>query len=114
MLEFNFKEYLKGVFKLSEKGELGVDMLFLGLTRPTMIFGVSYMVVATYFLIGVMGFVLTSDFRFFLAMVPIHAVAYIASEKEPLFMELFMVRQQKCNRCKNKLYHGLNNSYDVL
>lgn len=99
---------------MSSKGELDVDMLFLGLTRPTMIFGVSYMVVAVYFLLGVMGFVLTSNFKFFFAMPFIHGVAYVASSKEPLFMELFMIRQQKCNKCKNRLYHGLNNSYDVL
>ncbi|PIR37404.1 MAG: type IV secretion system protein VirB3 [Alphaproteobacteria bacterium CG11_big_fil_rev_8_21_14_0_20_39_49] len=97
-----------------ETGELETDMLFLGLTRPSMIFGVSYLVVMTYFLIGCMGFVLTSDFKFFGGMLPIHCVAYVLSEKEPLFMELFMVKQQKCNKCKNKFYHGLTNSYDVM
>jgi type IV secretion system protein VirB3 len=98
---------------MSNTGELESDMLFLGLTRPSMIFGVSYLVVMTYFLIGAMGFVLTSDFRFFFGMIPIHLGAYVMSQKEPLFMELFMIRQQKCNKCKNRFYHGLTNSYDV-
>jgi len=97
-----------------ETGELETDMLFLGLTRPSMLLGVSYMVVMSYFLVGTMGFVLTSDFKFFFGMIPIHGAAYVMSEKEPLFMELFMIKQQKCNKCKNRLYHGLTNSYDVM
>ena len=97
-----------------ETGELETDMLFLGLTRSSTILGVSYIVVLLNFLVGAMGFVLTSDFKFFGAMVPVHLVAYVLSKKEPLFMELFLVKQQKCNRCKNRFYHGLSNSYDVM
>jgi type IV secretion system protein VirB3 len=95
-------------------GELEVDMLFLGLTRPSMLFGVSYTVVLANFFICMMYFVGTSDFKGFMAMPVVHAVAYVLSEKEPLFLELFMIRQQKCNKCKNRLYHGLTNSYDVM
>jgi type IV secretion system protein VirB3 len=99
---------------MSGTGELEVDMLFLGLTRPSMLFGVSYTVVLVNFFLCMMGFVITSDFKFFMAMPLIHGVAYVLSEKEPLFLELFMVKQQKCNKCKNRLYHGLTNSYDVM
>lgn len=99
---------------MANTGELEVDMLFLGLTRPSMLFGVSYTVVLANFFICMMYFVLTSDFRGFLAMPAIHALAYVMSEREPLFLELFMIKQQKCNKCKNRLYHGLTNSYDVM
>lgn len=95
-------------------GELEVDPLFLGLTRPSMLFGVSYTVVLANFFLCMMYFVISSDFRGFLALPLIHGVAYLLSEKEPLFLELFMIKQQKCNRCKNRLYHGLTNSYDVM
>ncbi len=98
----------------SDGGQLEIDMVFLGLTRPSMLFGVSYTVVMAYFFTCMMYFVLTSDFKGFGAMFPLHGIAYIASQKEPLFLELFMIRQQKCNRCKNKLYHGMTNSYDVM
>jgi type IV secretory pathway VirB3-like protein len=40
---------------MSDSGELETDMLFLGLTRPPMLFGVSFTVVMCYFLIGTMG-----------------------------------------------------------
>ncbi|MCE3232987.1 MAG: type secretion system protein VirB3 [Rickettsiaceae bacterium] len=95
-------------------GELEVDMLFLGLTRPPMLFGVSYTVVLANFFICMMYFVLTSDFKGFGSMPLIHGIAYVLCQKEPLFLELFMLKQQKCNKCKNRLYHGLTNSYDVM
>lgn len=99
---------------MSGTGELEVDMLFLGLTRPPMLFGVAYAVVMVNFLIGMFYFVVTSDFRGWALIPVVHGIAYIASQKEPLFLDLFMVKQQKCNKCKNKLYHGMTNSYDVM
>ncbi len=100
---------------MSETGELEVDMLFLGLTRPPMFFGVSYVIVMGYFLVVMLVFIQTNDIFFLFGAPPIcHAIAYYPSQKEPLFMELFMIRVQKCNRCKNKLYHGMTNSYDVM
>lgn len=99
---------------MANTGELETDMLFLGLTRPAMFLGVSFSVVAMNFFICLMYFTATSDFRGFLAMFFLHGAAYVMSEKEPLFLELFMIRQQRCNKCKNRLYHGLTNSYDVM
>lgn len=98
---------------MANTGELEVDMVFLGLTRPSMLFGVSYTVVLAYFFTCMMYFVATSDFRGFLVMPLCHGIGYVLSEKEPLFLELFMIKQQKCNRCKNRFYHGMTNSYDV-
>ncbi|MDB2414248.1 VirB3 family type IV secretion system protein [Rickettsiales bacterium] len=99
---------------MSGTGELEVDPVFLGLTRPSMLFGVSYSVVILNFFGCMMYYVASSDFRAFLAMPLLHAIGYIASQKEPLFIELFMVKQQKCNRCSNRFYHGMTNSYDVM
>ena len=99
---------------MAKDGQLEVDMLFLGLTRPPMLFGVSYTVVLMNFFLCMMYFVISSDFTGFFALPVVHGVAYLLSEREPLFLELIMIRQQKCNRCKNRLYHGLTNSYDVM
>lgn len=99
---------------MSNTGRLETDMVFLGLTRPSMLFGVGYNVVLMNFFMCMMGYVMTSDFRAFLLLFALHGVGYVATQKEPLFLELFMVRQQKCNRCSNRLYHGLTNSYDVM
>ena len=72
---------------MANTGELEVDMLFLGLTRSPMLFGVSYMVVAINFLSCMGYFVVTSDFAGFMAMPVIHGVAYVASQKEPLLKQ---------------------------
>lgn len=98
---------------MADTGELEVDMLFLGLTRPPMFFGVSYIIVMMNFLSCMTYYVIFTDGKAFLAMPIIHGVAYVLSQKEPLFMELFKIRMQKCNKCKNRLYHGMTNSYDV-
>jgi len=99
---------------MANTGELEVDMVFLGLARPSMLFGVSYTVAIANFLTCMMYFVMTSDLRGFLALPMIHGLAYFMSQREPLFLELFMIKQQKCNRCKNKIYHGMTNSYDTI
>ena len=99
---------------MANTGELEVDMLFLGLTRASMLFGVSYTVVMINFLIGCTYFILSSDFKGFGMMPIVHGIAYVASQKEPLFLDLFMIKQQKCNKCQNRFYHGMTNSYDVM
>lgn len=99
---------------MADTGRLETDMVFLGLTRPSMFFGVSYTVVLMNFFGCMMGYIISSDFRAFFLLIVIHGIGYVATQKEPLFLELFMIRQQKCNRCSNRLYHGLTNSYDVM
>lgn len=91
--------------------KLKADSLFVGLTRPPMLFGVSYNFVLLNFLISIMGFILTTDFRFFLAAFILHGFGYYICSKEPLFIELFMVKSQRCPQRSNTFYHGAN-SYD--
>ena len=98
---------------MADTGELEVDMVFLGLTRPPMLFGVSYTVVIMNFFVSMMYYVLSSDAKAFLSMPIVHGIGYVLTQKEPLFLDLFMIKQQKCNKCKNRMYHGLTNSYDV-
>jgi type IV secretion system protein VirB3 len=98
---------------MSQTGKLEADPLFIGLTRPPVIFGVSYMFVVMNFFVNVIIFIQTSNFMYLFVCLPgIHMVGYIICFKEPLFVELFLVRSAKCTKCKNKTYHGAN-SYDV-
>lgn len=98
---------------MANTGELELDMLFLGLTRPPMLFGVSYTIVMINFLGCITAYLLFPHLKILLVCFPVHGVAYVLSQKEPLFMELFRVRMAKCNKCKNRFYHGMTNSYDV-
>lgn len=98
---------------MAGSGEIEVDILFLGLTRSPMLFGVSYMVVVMNFLISMTYFVLTSDFKVIVVFLFLHAVGYVLSQREPLFIQLVLNKSQKCRRCRNFRYHGQTNSYDI-
>ena len=91
--------------------ELKVDPLFVGLTRPPMLFGVSYNFAVANGFICMLLYISYADIRFFALMFPIHAFGYYLCSKEPLFIELFRIKAQKCSKCVNKIYHK-GNSYD--
>lgn len=98
---------------MSGTGSLKADPLFLGLTRPTMIFGVSFKFVMMNVLVSFISFIQTANFIYMLVLLPgLHGIAYLICFKEPLFLELYILKFSKCNKCKNKLYHGAN-SYDT-
>lgn len=91
---------------------VGSDPLFLGLTRPAMLFGVSYPFAAMNGLGCLMYYILSNNFVAFLALPFFHAIAYMICLKEPLAIELLMTKGAKCSKCRNKGKYGAN-SYDV-
>jgi type IV secretion system protein VirB3 len=97
---------------MSDTGELKTDSLFVGLTRPEMFLGVSYMFVLVNGLVSILYFINTSDIKVVFVASAVHLAGYIICFKEPLFLEIYILRGQKCTRCKNKFYHGAN-SYDM-
>jgi type IV secretion system protein VirB3 len=96
---------------MAEEAGLVADPLFVGLTRPPMLFGVSYNFVLMNGFVCLMGYITTSNFKFFLMMFVLHGIGYYICSKEPLFIELFLVKSQKCKKRPNSLFHGAN-SYD--
>jgi type IV secretion system protein VirB3 len=95
-------------------GIIGTDPLFLGLTRPPLLFGVSYTFAALNGIFSLLAFVFTESFFYLLILLPgLHMVAWFICLKEPRAIELFIAKYSKCNICYNRLYHGGTNSYDV-
>lgn len=98
-----------------EYGRLETDPVFLGLCRPAMLFGVSYLWMTLEMLIWLIYFV-QSDGKFGV-MIPgalaTHLIGYLACTKEPRFMEILMIQARTCSKCINKNYHGNTHSYDV-
>lgn len=92
--------------------DLSTDPLFVGLTRPTLIFGVSIQYGMLNMIISVVGFIQTSSFYIIPIALAIHGVGYILCFKEPRFMELYTNKFSKCNQCSNRMYYGAN-SYDI-
>lgn len=89
------------------------DPLFLGLTRKPMFLGVSVTFAILNGFICLLAYINTKNLYSFLAMIILHMISYVICFKEPLFIELFLLKMQKCNLCKNKIFHGAN-SYDVF
>ncbi|MFK7973824.1 MAG: VirB3 family type IV secretion system protein [Rickettsiaceae bacterium] len=93
-------------------GQLFADPLFVGLTRPSMIFGVSIQYAMLNLMVSITLFIqATSIYIIFIAVV-MHLIGYLLCFKEPRFMELYLNYTGKCNHCQNKSYYGAN-SYSV-
>lgn len=88
------------------------DPLFVGLTRPNLIFGVSLKFAMLNMIISVMAFIQTTDFKILIIAAILHGVGYLLCLKEPRFLELYIMKFSKCSNCPNRLYYGAN-SYIV-
>ncbi|MCF8462476.1 MAG: VirB3 family type IV secretion system protein [Rickettsiaceae bacterium] len=88
------------------------DPLFIGLTRPNLILGVSFKFAILNILISVNAFIQTSNFKIILLALLTHGIGYYLCFKEPRFVELYLTKYTKCNLCSNKIYYG-GNSYFV-
>jgi len=88
------------------------DPLFVGLTRPTLIFGVS-LKFAMFNMIGcVIAYIQMASIKIILLAIVFHLIGYIICFKEPRIIELYLMKTQKFNACRNTGYYGAN-SYDV-
>lgn len=93
-------------------GKITSDPLFVGLTRPTMIFGVSIQYAMLNMMIAVTAFIQKSSIYIIFLAAIVHLVGYLLCFREPRFMELYLNYAGKCNQCPNKSYYGAN-SYSV-
>jgi type IV secretion system protein VirB3 len=97
---------------MASTGSLSSDPLFVGLTRPTLILGVSIYYAMLNMMVCVVWFINTSNIKIIPIAFAIHMVGYILCFKEPRFMELYINKLSRCNQCPNKSYYGAN-SYTV-
>lgn len=94
-------------------GRLQSDPLFQGLTRPTMILGVSYMYFVINAVISMICFINLQSFKLVVPVALIvHTIGYLICLKEPRAIELFIVKMAKGYKCMNRGFHGYTNSYD--
>ncbi|MFW0776788.1 MAG: VirB3 family type IV secretion system protein [Rickettsiales bacterium] len=94
-------------------GRLQSDPLFQGLTRPTMILGVSYMYFVINAAVNLIVFINMQSFTTLLFVAPVmHLIGYLICLKEPRAIELLVIKASKGLKCTNRGYHKNNNSYD--
>jgi type IV secretion system protein VirB3 len=98
---------------MSGSGRLQSDPLFQGLTRPTMIAGVSYMYFVINAVVCMICFINLQSFLIVIVVAPsVHLLGYLICLKEPRAIELFIIKMAKGYKCINRGYHGYTNSYD--
>ena len=98
-----------------DEDQIDIDPLFIGMTRPPIVMGVPMEFFGINFIlfgIGMIAFLsLTGKFLFILCVcVPLHFAAYIATEKEPHWMKIFVTKYTKCGPTRNRIYWR-SNSY---
>jgi type IV secretion system protein VirB3 len=97
-----------------DMGRVQRDPLFLALTRPTMIFGVTYSWAACNGFFWVLVFINTKNFALlFPGLAIMHVIGYYACAYEPRFLEIFGIWARTVPTCQNRFYHGNTCSYDL-
>lgn len=91
------------------------DPLFIGLTRPPLVIGVPMEYFGLLFMafgIGMIAFAsLKAKAIFFVAVcLPLYLIGYLATEKEPHWMGLYLTKLTKCGPIRNKNFWK-SNSY---
>lgn len=68
---------------------LTADTLFVAMTRPSMLLGVTYSALIVNVVLTMETFILTGNLAWLLACVPIHGLFYLVCLYEPRFFDLF-------------------------
>ena len=95
-------------------GSLKTDPLFLGLTRPSMLLGVTFSYFAFEMILGMLSFIIANDFRLLLVVGALHVFGMQLYKKEPLAINMLITKAQKTPSVKNKSFHGGLNSYNMF
>jgi type IV secretion system protein VirB3 len=91
--------------------EIRPDLLFLGLTRPAMVWGVPQPFFVINGMVCMIAFLMSNSFYPLLIGAPlVHSLGYLACLKEVRTFDLWLTRARFL-RCLNRRYWGAN-SYD--
>ncbi|CAN7320761.1 type IV secretion system protein VirB3 [Variovorax sp. LjRoot178] len=67
------------------------DPLFVGMTRPSMVWGVTYSAMMFNIIVTTESFIVTKNLAWLLAFVPVHGVLYLVCLYEPRFFDLLQL-----------------------
>ena len=90
---------------MTEKTELNVSAIFVGLTRPPMMFGVTLDYLFICFLCSYGMFMLTSNPAFLIVIFPTYAFGWIACRMDPNIFRVFL-KKTECPAVRNKKIWG--------
>jgi type IV secretion system protein VirB3 len=89
-------------------GKLTQDPIFAALTRPQMIFGVTYDYAVFNLIVTVEVFLVTKSFWALGAAAIVHAYGYVRCIRDPRFFELWITSVSRCPRVRNYRYWRCN------
>ena len=71
---------------------LAADPVFLGMTRPPVVWGVPFRAVVLNGVLTTLAFLAMNDLRGFLVFLPVHAVSYLLCLRDVRIFDLLFVR----------------------
>ena len=80
------------------------DPLFIAMTRPPMLLGVTFLFLGLNVLGVAFVFVITKNILHLLFIVPIHLVGYMICLKDPMLLDVMIKRAQKTSGVTNKKF----------
>ncbi|VAW00391.1 hypothetical protein MNBD_ALPHA06-1732 [hydrothermal vent metagenome] len=87
------------------------DSLFIGMTRPPMIAGVTFLYMGLNAFGAFFAFLLTGNLLYLLVFLPFHAIGYAICLKDPQLLDVMMKKVQKSTGVPNKAFWS-GNSYE--
>ena len=81
---------------MSRNQGIVADTLFVGMTRPPMVWGVTYSAMMFNIILTTESFIVTKNLVWLLGFLPIHGVLYLVCLYEPRFFDLL----QLCGRTR--------------
>jgi len=76
---------------MSRNQGIVADTLFVAMTRPSMVWGVTYSAMMFNIILTTESFIVTKNLAWLLAFMPIHGVLYLACLYEPRFFDLLQL-----------------------
>jgi type IV secretion system protein VirB3 len=92
--------------------KLWISSVFVGLTRPPMLFGVTVEYLSLCFMLSICTFILSDSFRYLLIYFPLHAVGWLACQLDHHIFRL-LSKYWECQPVANKSLWGCQ-SYDAM
>lgn len=80
------------------------DSLFIAMTRPPMLFGVTFLFMGLNIFAVAFVFVITKNLFHLLFAVPIHLVGYLICLKDPQLLDVIVKKAQKTSGVTNRKF----------
>lgn len=90
----------------NDEQDVYTDALFVGLTRPATVFGISYHAFVAEVVVTAIIFLAVANPFYLLLVLPIHAILYLVSIKDPAVFSSVWMWIITNGRCRNTKFWG--------